>query len=45
MLKTPHAGIAIAARGNGQRRTRRFESPHAAFENHQPIINEQYIII
>ena len=30
-LKTPRAEMAIAARGNGQRRTRKLPSPHAAF--------------
>ena len=30
---TPHAGIANAARGNGQRRTRRFGTPQPTREN------------
>jgi len=30
--KTPHAGIENAARGNAKRRTRKLQSPHAAFE-------------
>ena len=30
-LKTPRAGIAIAARGDDQRRTRKLQSPRAAF--------------
>jgi hypothetical protein len=32
-LKTPRAGIANAARGNGHRRTRKLQSPQAAFDD------------
>ena len=31
--KTPHAGIANAARGDDQRRTRGLQTPHAGIAN------------